>query len=147
MRTSYRHKQFGTALVVGNSALILLVFWLTAQAGPHPVLLLALALLAFLLVIFSSLTVMITASSLVFWFGPGVMRKTVPLASIESAVPVRNPWYAGFGIRYLVQGILYNVSGLSAVEIVLRDGKSFRLGTDEPEKLASALREAMDRAL
>lgn len=147
MRTSYRHKQFGTALVVGNSLLILLIFVLISQAGPHPVLLFVLGLIAFLLVIFSSLTVMITASSLVFWFGPGVMRKTVSLADIESALPVRNPWYAGFGIRYLAPGTLYNVSGLSAVEITLREGKRFRLGTDEPERLAAALRQARERPL
>lgn len=147
MRTSYRHKQFGTALVVGNSVLILVIFALVSQAGAHPVLLLVLGLNAFLLVIFSSLTVMITASSLVFWFGPGVLRKTVSLADIESHAPVRNPWYAGFGVRYLGPGTLYNVSGLSAVEITLRDGKRFRLGTDEPERLAAALRQARERLL
>jgi hypothetical protein len=36
--------------------------------------------------------------------------------------------------------MLYNVSGTNAVEIKLRSGRRFRIGTDEPEALARALR-------
>lgn len=34
---------------------------------------------------------------------------------------------------------MYNVSGLDAVELVLRDGRRFRIGTNEPERLFEAL--------
>ena len=40
-------------------------------------------------------------------------------------------------------GWLYNVSGYEAVEIALASGKRLRLGTDEPHRLAQALRAAM----
>ena len=34
---------------------------------------------------------------------------------------------------------LWNVSGLQAVELVLNNGKRFRIGTDEPENLVNAI--------
>ena len=37
-------------------------------------------------------------------------------------------------------GWLYNVSGLDAVAITLRDGRKFALGTDDPEGLVTAIR-------
>jgi len=37
---------------------------------------------------------------------------------------------------------VYNVSGLEAVEVTLRSGKRFRIGTDEPEALLTALQRA-----
>jgi hypothetical protein len=41
--------------------------------------------------------------------------------------------------------MLYNVSGLDAVEITRQDGSRFRLGTDQPERLARTLSEALAR--
>jgi len=55
---------------------------------------------------------------------------------------VRNKWWYGLGIRLTPHGWLYNVSGLDAIEIVRRSGKTFRVGTDEPKALAAALRAA-----
>ena len=34
---------------------------------------------------------------------------------------------------------IYNVAGLDAVEIKLRNGKTYRVGTDEPKKLEQAI--------
>lgn len=145
MRNSYRHKQFGSVPVLVSGAAILLVLILTGQLGAHPLLLLVLGLLAFVLVMFSSMTVMVTVSSLVFWFGPGILRKTVPLADITRVEVVRNPWYYGWGIRFTPRGMLYSVAGLDAVELGRRDGSRFRLGTDEPERLSRVLLQALER--
>jgi hypothetical protein len=41
--------------------------------------------------------------------------------------------------------MLYSVSGLDAVEVTRKDGGRFRLGTDQPERLARALESALDR--
>jgi len=54
---------------------------------------------------------------------------------------VKNPWYYGWGIRFTPHGWLYNVSGLHAVEIELKNGKKYRIGTDVPENLEKAIRE------
>lgn len=145
MRTSYQHKQFGGISLLASVAGVLVILGLVSQMGAHPLLLAVLGLLVFVAVAFSSLTVAVTFSSLVFWFGPGILRKTVSLEDIERVEAVRNPWYYGVGMRITPRGMLYNVSGLSAVEITQRSGGRFRLGTDEPERLCRALQEAMSR--
>ncbi len=145
MRTSYQHKQFGGISLLASVIGILVVLLLVSQLGPQPLLLILLALMVFVAVSCSSLTVIVTPSSLVFWFGPGVLRKTIALREVESVEPVRNPWYYGIGLRVTPRGMLYNVSGLSAVEITKRDGTRLRVGTDEPERLAAALRQALSR--
>ncbi|MFU8896824.1 MAG: hypothetical protein ACNA8J_10590 [Gammaproteobacteria bacterium] len=145
MRTSYQHKQFGGISLLASVIGILVVLLLVSQLGSQPLLLVLLALLVFVAVSCSSLTVIVTPSSLVFWFGPGVLRKTIALREVEGVEPVRNPWYYGIGLRVTPRGMLYNVSGLSAVEITRRDGTRLRLGTDEPERLTAALRQALSR--
>jgi len=145
VRKVYSHKQPGAAILwfIGLALVGLLI--LLGPAAAHPALLVVLGFLVLLAVMFSSLTVEVTASSLVFWFGPGVLRKQVPLAEITGVEVVRNPWYWGLGWRLTPRGMLYNVSGLDAVEITRRDGSRFRLGTDQPERLARALSEALER--
>jgi len=36
--------------------------------------------------------------------------------------------------------LVWNISGLDAVELTYCDGKKFRIGTDEPEALLEALK-------
>ena len=76
-------------------------------------------------------------------FGPGPIRKRFKLNEIESCQVVRNHWYYGWGIRLTPHGVLYTVSGLDAVEIKLRTGKKFRIGTDVPQELEEAIRQAI----
>jgi hypothetical protein len=40
-------------------------------------------------------------------------------------------------------GWLYNVAGRGAVEITLKGGRRFRIGTDEPERLCYAIQQAV----
>ncbi|MFH1253014.1 MAG: hypothetical protein V1664_01635 [Candidatus Uhrbacteria bacterium] len=58
---------------------------------------------------------------------------------IKTTKAVRNSWYCGWGIRLTSHGWLFNVSGLSAVEITMKNGRSYRIGTDEPEKLTAVI--------
>ncbi len=91
------------------------------------------------LVLFYKLTVQIKDGLVEFWFGPGLIRKKIPLDEIVSCRPVRNNWWHGWGIHRFGGGVLYNVSGLDAVEIELMSGKKLRIGTDQPEKLAEVI--------
>jgi hypothetical protein len=59
---------------------------------------------------------------------------------------VRNRWYYGWGIRITPRGWLYNVSGLDAVELALKNGKCVRIGSDEPHALARAIDHARGAA-
>lgn len=93
--------------------------------------------------LFSSLTVTIEDEALRFYFGPGFWERRIPLSDLREVRVVRNsPWY-GWGIRYTPHGWLYNVSGLRAVELTVRDEGTLRIGTGEPK----ILKEAIERAL
>ncbi|MGJ0392363.1 MAG: hypothetical protein ACR650_06330 [Methylocystis sp.] len=88
---------------------------------------------------FSSLTVEVSAEELAWRFGPGVFRGRVARSDILSATPVENPWWWGWGVHLTPRGWLYNISGLEAVEISLRNGRTFRIGSDDSTGLARAL--------
>jgi hypothetical protein len=103
-------------------------------------------ILAACLLLFFSLTVEIDGEVLRFRFGIGLIRKSIPLGEIVKAEPVRNRWIYGWGIHMTPTGWLYNVSGLEAVEITLKSGKSLRIGTDQPNELAAAINRAREKA-
>lgn len=90
--------------------------------------------------LFATLTVTVADGCLTCRFGIGIIRRTIRLKDVRTAEAVRNRWYYGWGIRLVPQGWLWNVSGLNAVELTFTDGKRFRIGTDEPERLVAAIR-------
>jgi hypothetical protein len=89
--------------------------------------------------LFSSLTVEVNDNELRWHFGPGLWTYRVARADIDSVRSVRNSWLNGFGIRMRPGFRLYNVSGLDAVELRLKTGDIRRIGTDDPNGLASTL--------
>jgi hypothetical protein len=91
---------------------------------------------------FSSLTVVIRDGHLAWWFGPGVVRKTVPLSTIAAVEPTTTALIDGWGIHATARGWLYNVAGRGAVLVTQADGKRFLIGSDEPDRLAQAIRSA-----
>jgi hypothetical protein len=108
----------------------------------RPVVLL-LALLALVNALFSSLTVTVSQTMLEFWFGPGIWHKNYHLMEIAGCAIVKNSWWNGWGIRWTPHGMLYNVAGSDAVEVLFNDGHKVRIGTDEPEALAGAINHAI----
>lgn len=100
----------------------------------------------FLLLIasFSTLKVSIDEKHIKLKFGYGIFRKKFTLKEIISVRTVRNKWYYGWGIRFILPNTwIFNVSGLDAVEIKLKNNKTFRIGTDEPKKLEQTLLESI----
>lgn len=141
MRPTYTHTQTGGAILggLGFCGLIAIVVYLLNMS--HPVILAVLIPLIICAVLFCSLTIQIHGHSLEWSFGPGLISKKVALRRIASAEPVQSSWINGWGIHYTRGGgWLYNVSGFDAVQITMKDGKRFRLGTDEPEALTAAIR-------
>lgn len=89
--------------------------------------------------LFRSLTVCVGKEDISLAFGLGIIRKRFRIEDIESSRVVRNRWYYGLGIRKIQNGWLYNVSGLDAVELQMKNGRRFRIGTDEPYELLEAI--------
>jgi hypothetical protein len=142
MSTHYRHTQVGW-VILGSMAVVIGVAWTTfPAAAPVAARAPLLLIVTLALFVFSTLTVEIDEEAVRLRFGIGLVRKRIPLAQVRSCREMRNPWYVGFGIRLVRGGYLWNVSGLDAVELDLGDGKRFRIGTDEPAALASAIAQA-----
>jgi hypothetical protein len=135
---SYRHTQPGTlirAVILGLAVFFagLGIVWLRLF------LFFVVPVLFIIAWLFHSLTIEIDKGELSWRFGPGLVRKSVPLEEIISAEPVRTNLLEGWGIHLSRYGWLYNVSGFDAVAVTLRNGKCFALGTDEPQALATRL--------
>ncbi len=139
MRPLYRHTQTGYLLIFVTIPLAVAMVVAGRLTGTWVLQLIPIVALAPTIWVFSSLTVEVTPTELIWFFGPGVLRKSIPRADIVKATPVRNKWWHGWGIHLTPRGWLYNVSGLEAVEIELATGKFLRIGSDESDRLAHAL--------
>jgi len=144
--TTYRHTQVGTYLIAGLTALAVVLGVAGGLLGTLRWMLPAMALLALIVALFGSLTTEIADRELRCRFGIGLIHKRFELRGVVRVETVRNSWIWGWGIRYTPRGWLYNVSGLQAVELTLRGGRRVRIGTDEPEELARAIRQALEIA-
>ncbi len=136
MDAHYRHTQLGW-VILGVAASVVAVARATVPEGAPVAPMLVIAGLIALL--FGTLTVEVDHEAVRLRFGVGLIRKRIALRDVRAWREVRNPWYAGWGIRVGPGGVLWNVSGLDAVELVLGDARRFRVGTDEPGALAAAI--------
>jgi hypothetical protein len=140
----YKHTQPATVIVV-PLALALLACLIPPRyvPGTRSLMVLIATALLLLLWMFSSLTITVNDRVLGWYFGPGWIRKDVPLDEIRDAEAVETRLLDGWGIRRTRRGWLYNASGFKAVAIKLHNGERFVLGTDEPERLLDALSESL----
>jgi hypothetical protein len=139
MATEYRHTQIGHTTIV-FLVIALMVTLYGAALTAHPALIASAVLVGLVLILFSTLTVIVRDQTVEVFFGPGLIRRRISLRRIRDVRTVRTPWYYGWGIRLTPSGWLWNVSGLRGVEIQFDDGHTFRIGSDEPDRLAEVLR-------
>lgn len=151
-------------MLVVTLAVLVLFAWLQITARMEPpsedsgtnfLMTAIMALILFILASFSTLTVAVDEQFLNLRFGWGIFRKKFSLTEIATVRKVKNKWYYGWGIRLWLwpKMWIYNVSGFDAVEIEMKNpasvkatsgkGKIYRIGTDEPDKLETALGRAI----
>ena len=146
----YKHTQVGYLMLVVTLAVLILFAWVYSAASTEPVsvdsgsnflVTMIMVLILFTIGSFGSLKVTIDEKYLRIKFGYGVYQKKFLLEDIVSAKAVRNHWYYGWGVRLWLwpKMWIYNVSGFDAVEIKLKNNKTYRIGTDESEKLEQAI--------
>lgn len=156
--TTYKHTQIGYLMIVVTLAVLVIFAWMqiTARAEPPSydsgtnlgvtaVMLLILLVLAS----FATLAVSVDENYIKIKFGLGIFRKKFAVSEITSVAQVKNHWYYGWGIRlwFWPYMWIYNISGLEAVEIKMKTGKIYRIGTDEPAKLEAAIKICRQRIL
>jgi hypothetical protein len=140
----YNHTQKARLMEFILLALILLFAFILSSTGFEPIAFATMLLVVMIVISFITLNVTIDDKSLGIKFGYGIFRKKFPLNEITSAKTVKNSWYYGWGIRLWLwpKMWIFNVSGYDAVEIKMKDGKIYRIGTDEPKELERAILEA-----
>lgn len=144
MDRDYQRTQVGRiTLTAGGASMAAVALWSLCIASAAPLAILVVP--ALLVALFSTLTVTVSGAGVDVAFGPGLIRRRIPLARIRSVRAVRNAWYYGWGIRMTPHGWLWSVSGLGGVELEFTDGRRFRIGSDEPESLAAAVDGALGR--
>lgn len=147
--THYKHTQVGYLMLIVTVVLTVFYVWLykiIPRGEVPPGIILIMVLILLLLASFSTLMVSIDEKNLRVKFGFGIYTKKFPLSEILSAQTAKNHWYFGWGIRVWLwpKMIIYNVSGFDAVEIKMKNGKIYRIGTDVPQELERAINQAIN---
>lgn len=141
----YDHTQAGYLIRFVLLAVVLLFGIVLKQTGFNIFVVAEIFFILLLVASFMSLKVMIDENFLRIQFGYGIFRKRFKLKEIVLAKTVQNHWYNGWGIRLWLWPYrwTFNVSGFDAVEIKMRNGRIYRIGTDEPKKLEQAIKQVI----
>lgn len=161
MAVHYKHTQKGSSLLIGLCLVPLVVIAIVSvlvfrdfqnQKMPDGEFYLFTTIMSFTILVLiwavwmmSSLTVEIDDEKIKLKYGNSAFRKTFKIGDIQSACSVRNNWVCGWGIHYYGKGWLYNVAGLDAIEIIFKNGKQARIGTDEPNELVEMINKIVIR--
>jgi hypothetical protein len=143
----YRRFQFGWVITI---IFLIVIVWVTFayiyQWGNNPVdknaYIFFLILFCGVLLGFYSMTIIVTDKQIKIKLGVGFYTKKIDLSNISSVNTVTYPFYCGYGIRIVSNGLLFNVSGRHAVEIKFKNKKNVILiGTNDWEKLRNIIEE------
>lgn len=153
---SYKHTQTGYLMIIVMLAALALFVWLyitasqepvSVDSGPNFAITSIMVIILFILGSFATLTVLIDEKFIHIKFGYGIFQKKISLSEIASLKTVKNPWYYGWGIKLWLwpKTWIYNVSGFGAVELIMKNGNIYRIGTDEPAKLEAAIQKVVNK--
>ena len=137
----YTERQIGwTVIVPVLGILVLLLIFYIKQWGNNPIsysgILIISLLFIICLLLFFQMRTSVDNEKIRISYGIGLIKKTIDIHNIERIEIVRNKWYYGLGIRIIKNGWLYNIHGLNAIELKLKNSKSIiRIGTADNEKL------------
>ncbi|MES2223898.1 MAG: hypothetical protein V4469_03120 [Patescibacteria group bacterium] len=152
--TTYKHTQIGYLMLTVTAVVFALfvsahIMSLSEPAsidsGTNLAVTAVMLLILLILVSFTTLTTSIDGQYLRIKFGYGIFNKKFLLSEIASATSVKNRWYYGWGVKvwFWPYMWIYNISGFDAVEIVLKNGKIYRIGTDAPKELEEVIKKAI----
>ena len=135
-------RQFGrwTVMILMLASLFclaMLIYVADIDASEVIIMTIALVALQVCLALFYQLTITVTAETVSFRMGIGLIGKSYNINEIQSCLAVKNNLLYGLGIHWFPQGIIYNVSGISAIELRFKNRRSVVcIGTDRPEEVA-----------
>jgi hypothetical protein len=141
----YIHRQFGWFTVFALTAMaVWFAFVAALSPGDRGEFQSIFLMIAALQLAFYQLTTIVTESTLTVRYGVGLLAFPFPLSEITQITERSVPWYAGYGIRWVGDAWLFNVSGNDAIEVTFASGRKVWVGTDDPNGLAAILRLRME---
>ncbi|MFZ2621115.1 MAG: hypothetical protein WAX85_01295 [Minisyncoccia bacterium] len=152
---TYKHTQIGYLMLVITLTVLMLFAWVyimasaeppSVDSGPNFAITAIMVLILFILTSFTTLTTSIDENYLRIKFGYGIFARKFALNQIARVQSVKNHWYYGWGVKvwFWPYMWIYNISGFDAVEIIMRNGKIYRIGTDTPGELETAIKQAIN---
>ena len=145
----YRRFQFGWVITI---IFLIVIVWMTFayvnQWGNNPIdkygYIFLIILFGGILLVFCSMAIIVTDKQIKIKLGVGFYTKKIDLSTIRSVNTMTYPFYCGYGIRIVSNGLLFNVSGRHAVEIKFKNKKNvILLGTNDWEKLRDIIDESI----
>jgi hypothetical protein len=141
----YIHRQFGWFTVFALTAMaVWFAFVAALSPGDRGEFQGIFLMIAALQLAFYQLTTIVTDSTLTVRYGIGLVAFRFPISEIKQVSERTVPWYAGYGIRWVGDAWLFNVSGRDAIEVTFDSGRKVWVGTDDPDGLAAILRQRME---
>jgi hypothetical protein len=143
-RVLYEHRQVGWITVIALFAIAVLICVAAAISAPSERTL-SYSLVPIVLVVaalFSTLTVRVTDKRVMWYFGVSGIGRSVALTEITSIRAIKTSILEGWGIHLTWHGWVWNVSGFNAVQIILRSGTRFAVGTPDPQAVIDAVQSA-----
>lgn len=137
----YQHKQYAVFIffvLAWIGGFVALAWGLIGADVPLMIFAGILVLVGFL---FHALTIKVDNEKISWAFGPGVAGQSIALKEIASVKAVQNSYRHGIGMRITHDGWVYTVSGFSAIELTLKDGSLYRVGTNDQNALLAVLNE------
>jgi len=143
----YKKSQIGWVVILIFAPLIIFLYlayvnhWGNNPLPFVPFLVLAL-LFGVIVAMFYKLTVELSGSTLKLVYGIGLIKIKFEINELERTEIIKIPCYYGLGIRITPKGMLYNIQGSKAVNILYTSNgkrKSIMVGSPEPEQLKKAL--------
>ena len=145
----YKEFQFGWLLfAVMIPTQILITYLYLNDLGDRPIettgFLIASSIFLLGYLLFYGLTTIISADIITVSFGIGLIRKRILIKRISSVETVKTPWYYGWGIRFIPNGMLYNISGTGGVEIKFNHTERVvRVGSKDSTRLKDEIAKRM----
>lgn len=136
---TYKHTQIGYFLIVALGAALVMIGNLIVVTKFNLGAILLLVFMALCLMIFATLTVEVDNQAITLRFGMGLIRKSFLLQDVRAYRAVKNPWYYAWGIHAIPGGWIFNVSGTEAIELQMKNGRIYRIGTDDVRGLTGAV--------
>ncbi|KXK27241.1 MAG: hypothetical protein TR69_WS6001000114 [candidate division WS6 bacterium OLB20] len=141
MNTHYQEQQIGYVPVAIFGLCTAGMFYLGFLFGYNILFILLTIFFFAVTVVYSNMRTTVTDDHIIVRLG-WVFEQQIPLAEVTGIADHEESLMSDWGIRPLGNGWLFSISGYAAIDIHMRNGSMFVIGTQRPSELLSAIQQA-----